>query len=148
MSAHPERAPSSLSVQRNDSHSPLLSSQEEDASDLEEEDSPCSPGYVGEAGLAPEHAPRVQDVEMSPQHHARRLSAHDGPVREHLPRSLSRGAAITHDTSPNVYGLKLWQSGDFYLLFAILSLCECLALCASSFLTEYRHSSERHWYNV
>ncbi|KAF5309184.1 hypothetical protein D9619_012743 [Psilocybe cf. subviscida] len=37
-------------------------------------------------------------------------------------RSLSRGAAIVYDTSPNVYGKKLWRSGDFWLLFSILSM--------------------------
>lgn len=37
-------------------------------------------------------------------------------------RSLSRGAAITHDTTPNLHGKKLWRSGDFWLLFSILSM--------------------------
>lgn len=133
VSAHPERLPASLSIQRNDSHSPLLSSRDDDASDLEEED-PRSPGFVGEAGLAPERTPREHDLELSPQQHLRRLpSPHDDPVGEPLSRSLSRGAAIIHDTSPNVYGLKLWKSADFYLLFSILSLCEwpvpCYRLC-------------------
>ena len=38
-------------------------------------------------------------------------------------RSLSRGAAMVLDVLPNVYGKKLWCSSDFWLLFAILSIC-------------------------
>ncbi|KIM42690.1 hypothetical protein M413DRAFT_70185 [Hebeloma cylindrosporum] len=43
-------------------------------------------------------------------------------ILAHRPRSLSRGAAMAEDTLPNVYGKKLWQSGDFWLLFSILSM--------------------------
>ncbi|KAF8147204.1 major facilitator superfamily domain-containing protein [Crassisporium funariophilum] len=37
-------------------------------------------------------------------------------------RSLSRGAAMVLDMSPNVHGKKLWRSADFWLLFSILSM--------------------------
>ncbi|TEB28962.1 MFS general substrate transporter [Coprinellus micaceus] len=79
VSAHPDHLAPGLS-QRNDSQSPLL--------EVEEENSiPRTPGFVGEAGLAPD-----------------------------------RAVPVTHDTTPNVHGLKLWKSPDFYLLFSILSL--------------------------
>ena len=123
VSAHPERLAPGLS-QRNDSQSPLLSPERSDeegseAEFEEENDILRTPGFVGEAGLPPDHAVREHDVEMSPTMHTGR------PLTpRHSPRSLRRGAAITHDTTPNVYGLKLWRSPDFYLLFSILSLCE------------------------
>jgi hypothetical protein len=123
VSAHPDHLAPGLS-QRNDSQSPLLSPERSDdegsESEVEEENSiPRTPGFVGEAGLAPDRAVREHDVEMSPTRHTRRLS-----TPRHSPRSLSRSAAVTHDTTPNVHGLKLWKSPDFYLLFSILSLCE------------------------
>lgn len=98
---------------------------EDNAEEEEEDEEPSSPPvFIGEAGVAPEHRRRERDVEMSPQIRfgGRELEAnHD----RNADRSLSRGAAITHDTLPNVYGLKLWKSSDFHLLFSILSLCEC-----------------------
>ncbi|RXW15826.1 hypothetical protein EST38_g10027 [Candolleomyces aberdarensis] len=94
---------------------------EDDAEEDDDEDPSTSPVYVAEAGVAPEHRRRERDVEMSPQlrFEGRELDVdHD----RRTDRSLSRGAAITHDTLPNVYGLKLWKSSDFHLLFSILSL--------------------------
>lgn len=38
-------------------------------------------------------------------------------------RSLSRGGKVVHDAHPNVYGRALWSNGDFWLLWAILSMC-------------------------
>jgi hypothetical protein len=37
-------------------------------------------------------------------------------------RSLSRGAAMALDMLPNLHGMKLWCSSDFWLLFVILSI--------------------------
>jgi hypothetical protein len=37
-------------------------------------------------------------------------------------RSLSRGAAMAIGMLPNVHGMKLWCSGDFWLLFGIHSI--------------------------
>jgi len=37
-------------------------------------------------------------------------------------RSLSRGAAMELDVSPNLHGLKLLINGEFLLLFTILSI--------------------------
>ena len=37
-------------------------------------------------------------------------------------RSLSRGAAMAPDILPNVHGMKLWCSSDFWLLCSILSI--------------------------
>ena len=37
-------------------------------------------------------------------------------------RSLSRGAPVGLDMSPNVHGKKLWCSGDFWLFCGILSI--------------------------
>lgn len=95
-------------LERNDSHSPLLSGSREDEEELLQHR-----GYVGESGVSPERAPRDMDVELSPRPSARSIG--------HA-RSLSRGTALIHDVQPNLYGWKLWKSGDFYLLFAILSL--------------------------
>ena len=38
-------------------------------------------------------------------------------------RSLSRGAPMTLDMLPNVYGKELWCSSGFWLLFCIHSIC-------------------------
>ncbi|KAF8959541.1 MFS general substrate transporter [Flammula alnicola] len=59
-----------------------------------------------------------QEVELSP---ARHVENNAGPELSRV-RSLSRGAAIVLDTTPNVHGRKLWFSGDFWLLFSILSI--------------------------
>ncbi|KAJ2914144.1 hypothetical protein MD484_g6264, partial [Candolleomyces efflorescens] len=94
---------------------------DEDNAEEDLDEPPSPPVYIGEAGVAPEHRRRERDVEMSPQIRSggRELEInHD----RNVDRSLSRGAAITHDTLPNVYGLKLWKSSDFHLLFSILSL--------------------------
>jgi hypothetical protein len=101
---------------------------DEDNAEEEDEEPSSPPVFIGEAGVAPEHRRRERDVEMSPQIRfgGRELEAnHD----RNVDRSLSRGAAITHDTLPNVYGLKLWKSSDFHLLFSILSLCEWSHSC-------------------
>ena len=52
------------------------------------------------------------------------------PSRQQRGRSLSfgQGGAETLDELPNVYGKRLWKSGDFWLLFSILSIRELVAL--------------------
>ncbi|KAJ3509070.1 hypothetical protein NLJ89_g5413 [Agrocybe chaxingu] len=44
------------------------------------------------------------------------------PVPAARPRSMSRGSAMAAGLLPNVYGKKLWRSGDFWLLCSILSM--------------------------
>jgi hypothetical protein len=54
------------------------------------------------------------------------------PSRHHLGRSLSlsQGAVESLDGLPDVYGKRLWKSGDFWLLFSILSIRELVAYFA------------------
>ena len=47
-------------------------------------------------------------------------------------RSLSRGAAVALNLSPNVYGKKLWCSSDFWLLFSIHSIRTFFFTCLST----------------
>ncbi|PPR04909.1 hypothetical protein CVT24_007153 [Panaeolus cyanescens] len=65
-----------------------------------------------------------RDGEAPPhiQHEQVELTERPGHNSSTRHRSLSRGAAIVHDTLPNVYGRKLWRSSDFWLLFSILSM--------------------------
>ena len=67
----------------------------------------------------------TREVELGPPHPDDVRQG--GPQMSNRLRSLSRGAAIAHDTTPNVYGKKLWVSGDFWLLFSILSIRACIA---------------------
>ncbi|KAF5337303.1 hypothetical protein D9611_002979 [Ephemerocybe angulata] len=116
----PERAESGI-LERNDSRSPLLSGRGDEDDDEEDDSAPPSPrGYVAEAGLSPDHRRRERDVELSPQRHLRSLP--EDVERPTHTRDMSRGAALAHDVLPNIYGMKLWKSSDFYLLFSILSL--------------------------
>ena len=50
------------------------------------------------------------------------------PSRHQRGRSFGQGAVETLDELPNVYGKRLWKSGDFWLLFSILSIRELVAL--------------------
>lgn len=68
--------------------------------------------------------------EAPPQHQHEQVELTERPdQRGTRHRSLSRGAAIIHDTLPNVHGKKLWCSGDFWLLFSILSMRKIIPLC-------------------
>ena len=77
----------------------------------------------------PHYLPRVDPMKPLEDGEAYELTAQqpsegqDDSESTRRPRSLSRGAALALDTLPNVYGKKLWRSGDFWLLFGILSLC-------------------------
>lgn len=70
----------------------------------------------------------TREVELSPPHLG---VGQGGPEMSNRLRSLSRGAAIAHDTTPNLHGRKLWVSGDFWLLFSILSMRAYIALFLS-----------------
>ncbi|TFK28599.1 MFS general substrate transporter [Coprinopsis marcescibilis] len=100
-----------------ESHSPLL--QDDDNSDVESEPL-YRPRYDHEGGPVPVSIARNGDVELSPQRGAR--SALPGGGRSVMDRSMSRGTALTLSAAPNLHGVKLWRSGDFYLLFSSLSL--------------------------
>jgi hypothetical protein len=63
-----------------------------------------------------------------------------GPGISARARSLSRGAAMALDTLPNVYGRKLWRSGDFWLLCSILSMCWCAFILPSPLVILIHHS--------
>ena len=56
--------------------------------------------------------------------------------RETSRGSLSRGATMAFDMSPNIYGKKLWCSSDFWLLFGILSICMFACLLQSLFISK------------
>ncbi|KAF8189660.1 major facilitator superfamily domain-containing protein [Pholiota molesta] len=69
------------------------------------------------------HIERQDDEDGYPQARSSEVElTSGGPDASVRIRSLSRGAAIMHDTTPNVYGKKLWCSADFWLLFSILSM--------------------------
>ena len=76
---------------------------------------PMKPLEDGEA-----YSHHANGVELTAQQPS---EGQDDPELTRRPRSLSRGAALALDTLPNVYGKKLWRSGDFWLLFSILSVC-------------------------
>lgn len=86
---------------------------------------PHHPHYVPRADLMK----TLEDGEAYPHHAngveltAQQPSEGQDPELTLRPRSLSRGAAMALDTLPNLYGRKLWCSGDFWLLFSILSMC-------------------------
>ncbi|KAF9474613.1 MFS general substrate transporter [Pholiota conissans] len=73
---------------------------------------PVPPHYIEEDEEGGYRQTRSSAVELEPE----------GPDASTRIRSLSRGAAMINDTTPNLYGKKLWCSGDFWLLFSILSM--------------------------
>lgn len=69
--------------------------------------------------VLPPYASRSEEddrtLELSPSRHQHGRSL-----------SLSQGAVESLDGLPNVYGKRLWKSGDFWLLFSILSIRELM----------------------
>ena len=51
-------------------------------------------------------------------------SVEELPPQSRRSRSMSRGAAMSLGLLPNVHGRKLFRSGDFWILFTILSIRE------------------------
>ncbi|KAG2014193.1 hypothetical protein CC2G_011035 [Coprinopsis cinerea AmutBmut pab1-1] len=107
------------------SRAPLLNHDENDEDHVFHQRNHSYSGAEGTSALpSPKQRPDEGDVEMSPQ----RLGGGDSDAHvdsvggRRGNRSLSRGAAMTLDLSPNVHGYKLWKSLDFYLLFWSLSL--------------------------
>ncbi|EAU82411.2 hypothetical protein CC1G_11097 [Coprinopsis cinerea okayama7 len=107
------------------SRAPLLNHDENDEDHVFHQRNHSYSGAEGTSALpSPKQRADEGDVEMSPQ----RLGGGDSDVHvdsvggRRGNRSLSRGAAMTLDLSPNVHGYKLWKSLDFYLLFWSLSL--------------------------
>ncbi|CAA7269647.1 unnamed protein product [Cyclocybe aegerita] len=67
--------------------------------------------------IEPRHPHYVHHVD-----YAQDEDSGQAPVPAERPRSLSRGSAMAAGILPNVYGKKLWRSGDFWLLCSILSM--------------------------
>ena len=63
-------------------------------------------------------------------------------------RSLDRGAGMALDLSPNVFGKKLWCSGDFWLLFTIQSIRMFIYNLFCSFFFLIVLCSKRDWADV
>ncbi|KJA16098.1 hypothetical protein HYPSUDRAFT_47749 [Hypholoma sublateritium FD-334 SS-4] len=81
---------------------------------------PAHPRYIHRGDNSEQEDNDTREVELSPPHLG--VPGQGGPEMSNWLRSLSRGAAIAHDTTPNLHGKKLWVSGDFWLLFSILSM--------------------------
>jgi len=98
---------------------------------------PHHPHYVHRVDPAKPHV----DGETHHQDRGVELTTQQGDSRTSVrARSLSRGVAMALDTLPNVYGKKLWRSGDFWLLFSILSLCRCAFLRSFPLVILIHHS--------
>jgi hypothetical protein len=62
----------------------------------------------------------LDESEEQSSNRALSRSSRDATSADDLPIHRSRGG--TDDGFPNVFGVELWKSGDFWLLFAILSI--------------------------
>ncbi|KAF9546306.1 MFS general substrate transporter [Agrocybe pediades] len=102
----PDEVAATSALDRDATHTPLLD-EDEDAN--EEEFRRRHENLNSDSDL--ENA-RVEGVELDSS--SQRLALRN--------RSLSRGAAMALDVAPNLHGLKLVLSGDFLLLFTILSI--------------------------
>jgi hypothetical protein len=104
---HLEDAVSSASDSHNSSHAPLLDY--DFAEDVYSNSVNRTAVNNGES-YAMEDVPSHQDDEDA--------MAHQSAQR----RSFNRDATMMFDQKPNLYGIKLWLSGDFWLLFTILAI--------------------------
>ena len=91
----------------NSSHAPLL---DYDFAEGEHSNSVHRIASNNDESYAMEDVPLPQDDEN--------VMAHLSAQR----RSFNRDATMTFDQKPNLYGVKLWLSGDFWLLFTILAI--------------------------
>jgi len=103
---------------RNNSHAHLL------AHDFIEPHHPHYIRHVDGAAARQEgdsYVTMPEEVQLNASRHVDD-GEHAGEARHS--RSLSRGTAMALDKLPNVYGRKLFRTGDFWLLFGILSIRE------------------------
>lgn len=79
------------------------------------------------------YVPEVRDlVELSPTSSIPDEITHETRQRSRSSRrSFGMGAKMLYDGLPNIHGRALFFSGDFWLVFTILSLCTCSFLLSS-----------------
>ncbi|TFK35096.1 major facilitator superfamily domain-containing protein [Crucibulum laeve] len=107
------RGASASALERDDSQARLLDHDAlGDRTPLAGEDSPPLSGYSQD-----EHALELSPSSSPEQHRRRSLSSSSR-------RSMSVAEALSHgeEDTPNIYGRRLFFSGDFWLLFSILSI--------------------------
>ena len=95
------------------------------------EDSVSSPSDPHNSSHAPLLDYGFAEGVYSDSAHRTRMAVNNGELypMEDVPSHLSaqrrdfdRDATILLDQKPNLYGIKLWLSGDFWLLFTILAI--------------------------
>jgi hypothetical protein len=94
----------------NDSHTPLLAS--EDPSTFTRNDHDTS------------SVRNSTSLELSPTRDDSPRMSRNRRSRSHAHRPSFGSAGRMLDTPPNISGRHLWMSGDFWLLFIIMSLCK------------------------
>lgn len=98
----------------NDSHTPLLSESHDDELP--------SANIVSRGGASLELSPSRSPPPGNVSHRRSRGSAH---------RPSFSSAMRVMDSVPNVHGIQLWMTSEFWSLFIIMSLRKHLALCLS-----------------
>ena len=109
---------SALLQHENGSHTPLLSPVIDDSSPFTNQEYE----EVVHTGTALELSPTRSASPGLPNHRRSRSTGH----------RPSFGSAVRMlDIPPNITGRQLWMSGDFWLIFSIMSLCELFGLNAA-----------------